>query len=221
MPTQTADLFLVEELDDAGRTSVLAEDQLTALRAVADWIKSYVIQPHRDLGRAGPVCPYVPGALERRKLWLAPERVGEANTSDVVELMTAYRSLFLDTEPADGADADRAAIIVVFTDLPAARAQELFADVLQEIAVRAYAEDGILYGPFYEGHQGSALHNPEFRPFRSPVPFMFVRHGVVGDWPFFLDKEDWLSMYADRFRESAVHALAAELRGQPSRVARD
>ena len=50
MPTQTTDLFLLEDLEDAGRTSELAESDLAALRAVADWIKTYVVKPHKDLG---------------------------------------------------------------------------------------------------------------------------------------------------------------------------
>src|SRR6266508_4637309 len=74
MPTQTTDLFLLEDLEDAGKTSELAESDLDALHAVADWIKSYVVKPHKDLGRAGPVCPFVPGALERRTLGLLPSR---------------------------------------------------------------------------------------------------------------------------------------------------
>ena len=61
MPTQTTDLFLLEDLEDVGKTSELAESDLDALHAVADWIKSYVVEPHEDLGRAGPVCPFVPG----------------------------------------------------------------------------------------------------------------------------------------------------------------
>jgi hypothetical protein len=72
--TQTTDLFLLEDLEDVGKASELAERELTALQAVADWIKTYVTRPHKDLGRAGPVCPFVPGALERRTLWLAPEQ---------------------------------------------------------------------------------------------------------------------------------------------------
>ena len=74
MPKQTTNLFLLEDLEDVSRTSELAESDLDALRAVADWIKTFVARPHKDLGRAGPVCPFVPGALERKALWLAPER---------------------------------------------------------------------------------------------------------------------------------------------------
>jgi uncharacterized protein DUF6875 len=221
MPTQTTDLFLLEDLEDVGRTSELAESDLHALRGVADWIKAFVVRPHEDLGRAGPVCPFVPGALERKTLWLAPEQIADRSVSAVVELMNGYKSLFLDAQPTDGDDAKYKVIVVVFTDLPADRAQGVFDDVLQQLAAPSYAEDGIAYGPFYEGNEGTAIYNSGFRPFQSPVPFLFVRHTVISDWKFFLDDEDFLNLWARRFKESAVHALAEELRRLPWRVGRD
>jgi hypothetical protein len=221
MPAQTTNLFLLEDLEDLGRTSELAQSDLDALRALADWIKTYVVKPHKDLGRAGPVCPFVPGSLERKTLWLAPEQIADRDVPDIVELVNGYQRLFLDAQPIDGDDADYRVIVVVFTDLSAARAQGLFADVLQHLAVPSYAEDGIVFGPFYEGHEGTAIYNSSFRPFQSPVPFLFVRHGVIGDWKFFLDSQDWLNLWARRFGESGVHALAEELRRLPWRVGRD
>ncbi len=221
MPAQTTNLFLLEDLEDVGRTSELAESDLDALHAVADWIKTYVVKPHKDLGRAGPVCPFVPGALERKTLWLAPEQIADRDVPDVVELINGYQRLFLDAQPTDGDDANYKVIVVVFTDLSADRAQGVFDDVLQHLAVPSYVEDGIVFGPFYEGHEGTAIYNSSFRPFRSPVPFLFVRHGVISDWKFFLDNEDWLNLWARRLGESAVHALAEELRRLPWRVGRD
>jgi hypothetical protein len=53
------------------------------------------------------------------------------------------------------------------------------------------------------------------------VPFLFVRHGVISDWKFFLDNEDLLNLWARRFGESAVHALAEELRHLPWRAGRE
>ena len=113
MPTQTTDLFLLEDLEDVGRTSELAEGDLDALHAVADWIKTFVVRPHEDLGRAGPVCPFVPGALERKTLWLSPEQIADRGVPHVVELMNGYKSLFLDAEPTDGDDAKYKVIVVV------------------------------------------------------------------------------------------------------------
>jgi hypothetical protein len=221
MPAQTTNLFLLEDLEDVGRTSELGESDLDALHAVADWIKTYVVKPHKDLGRAGPVCPFVPVALERKTLWLAPEQIAVRDVPDVVELINGYQRLFLDAQPTDGDDATYKVIVVVFTDLSADRAHGVFDDVLQQLAVPSYVEDGIVFGPFYEGHEGTAIYNSSFRPFRSPVPFLFVRHGVISDWKFFLDNEDWLDLWARRFGESAVHALAEELRRLPWRVGRD
>jgi hypothetical protein len=221
MPTHTTDLFLLEDLEDVGRTSELAEGELTALQAVADWIKTYVVRPHKDLGRAGPVCPFVPGSLERKTLWLAPEQIADQDGPEVVELMDGYKRLLLDTRPTDGDDTKYKVIVVVFTDLPADRAQGVFDDVLQHLAVPSYAEHGILFGPFHERFEGTAIYNSNFRPFRSPVPFLFVRHGVISDWKFFLDNEDLFNLWARRFGESAVHALADELRRFHGRAAPD
>jgi hypothetical protein len=221
MRAQTTDLLLLDDLEDVGKTNELAEGDLDVLHAIAGWIKTYVVTPHKDLGRAGPVCPFVPGALERRTLWLAPEQITDQDVPAVVELINGYKSLFLDAEPTDGDDANYKVIVVVFTDLSADRAQGVFDEVLQQVAVPSYVKDGIVFGPFYEGNEGTAIYNPSFRPFQSPVPFLFVRQGVISDWKFFLDEENWLNLWARRFGEAAVHALAEELRRLPWRARRD
>jgi hypothetical protein len=131
-----------------------------------------VVKPHKDLGRAGTICPFVPGSLERKTLWLAPEQIGDRDVPEVVELMSGYQSLLLDTRPTDGDDVISNVIVLVFSDLPADRAQGVFDDVLQHLAVPSYAEHGILFGPYYEGHDGTAIHNSNLRPFQSPVPFL-------------------------------------------------
>ncbi len=198
MPAQTtpaqANLFLLDDLEDVGRTRVLAEGDLDALRAVGEWIKTFVVKPHEDLGRAGTVCPFVPGSLERKTLWLAPEQIADRDVPEVVELMSGYKRLLLDTRPTEGDDVIYNVVVVVFTDLSADRAQDVFDDVLQHLAVPSYVEDGILFGPYYDGNEGTAIYNSSFRPFQSPVPFLFVRHGVTSDWKFFLDEEEWFKL---------------------------
>jgi hypothetical protein len=221
MPTQTTDLFLFEDLEDVRRTSELAESDLDALHAVAEWIQTFVARPHEDLGRAGPVCPFVPGALERKTLWLAPEQIADRSVPQLVELMNGYKNLFLSAQPTGVDGADYKVIVVVFTELSTDRAQGVFDDVLEHLAVPSYVEDGIVFGPFYEGNAETAIYNADFRPFQSPVPLLFVRQGVISDWKFFLDNQDWLNYWAHRFGESAVHALAEELRRLPWRARRD
>jgi len=218
---QAANLFLLEDLDDSKRTRKLAERDLVALRVTANWISTFVGRPHKDLGRAGAVCPYVPAAREHKTIWLAPERIADRSVLDIVQLMSGYKKLFLDAQPIEGDDANYKSIVVVFTDLPAERAKDLFDEVLQHLGVPFYAEDGLVLGGFYERNEGAAIYNSSFRPFTPPVPFLLMRHAVISDWKFFLDKEDWLNRWARRFQGSGVQTLADELRRLPWRARRD
>ena len=220
MPAQTA-IFLLEDLEQAAETSELAGSDIDALRATAEWINTFIVKPHEDLGRAGPVCPFVPKSLEYRTVWLAPERIADRQVPDVVQLLADYRRLLLDRGAPEGDGAGFEVIVVVFTDLSAERAQDVFGEALAQLAVPAYVEDGIVFGPFYQGNDGTAIYNPSFRPFQSPVPFLFVRHGVVGDWKFFLDQPEWFDRWARRFGERGTHALADELRRLPWNARQD
>jgi hypothetical protein len=163
----------------------------------------------------------VPGALERKTLWLVSEHIADRSVPDVVQLINRYKTQFLHTQPTVGDGASYKVIVVIFTDLSADRAKGLFGDVLKEVAVPSYVEDGILFGPFYEGNEGTAIYNSGFRPFQSPAPFLFVRHGVISDWKFFLDDDDWLNRWAHRYGGSGARALAEELRRLPWRARRD
>jgi hypothetical protein len=215
--TPTAELFLLEDLADPGRTSGLGERDFAALRSIADWIQTYVLEAHPELvGHGGTVCPFLPVSVERKRLWLAPERIADLELSEVVELMSGYKRRLLEAEPPDG-DATYDVIAVLFTDLPADQAHGVFDEVAQQLGVPSYVEDGVLFGPYYEGNEATAIYNPSFRPFESPVPFLFVRHGVVDDWKFFLDNDEWLELWAQRYGSSGAEALAAELRRLPWR----
>jgi len=218
---ETTNLFLPEELQYNGRARTLAHSDLSALRVVADWAKTFVARPHKNLGRAGPVCPFVPPAFEHGTLKLAAERIGGRGLPDVVQLINGYKKLFLNIQSDHDADANFKSVLIVFTDLSADRAKGFFDDVLQHLGAPSYVEDGLVLGGFYERNDGAAIYNPNFRPFTAPVPFLLMRHAVISDWKFFLDNEDWLDLWARRYGESAVRALAEELRRLPWRARRD
>lgn len=218
---QLPNLFLLEDIEDAGKTRELPESDRNALHAVAEWTRTFVARPHKDLGRAGPVCPFVPVALDHKTLWLAAERSAGRSASDVIQLVEGYKRLLLSAQPVDGDEANYKSIVVVFTDLPAAHAKDFLGGVLQQISVPSYAGDGLVMGPFYEGNDGTALYNPSFRPFTSPVPLLLMRRAVISDWKFFLNNEEWLRLWARRYGEAGVEALASVVRSLPWRASRD
>jgi hypothetical protein len=167
---------LLRHRPGTSRTSKLADSDLDSLRRVTGWIKTFIIEPDKELGRPGPVCPFVPGSLERKALWLAPEHMGNQSVTDLVQLVNDYNALLLRAQPSD-ADAKP-----------------------------AYADDGVVQGQFHERNEGSAVRNPDFHPFMAPAPFLLMRLAVTGDWVFFLDNPDGFNTWARRWGDSAVQA---------------
>ena len=178
-PAETTHLFLLEELEDVSRTSELPQGDLEALRTVADWTKSFIVEasrgsrPRRARTVPSCLCPW-----QAKTLWLAPEHVDDRSAADVAGLVSGYQRLFLGARPADGDDAIYKAIVVVFTDLPPDQAGGLFDDVLKDLAVPSYVEDGFVMGGSYAGNEAGAIYNASFRPFTSPVPFLLIRQAV-------------------------------------------
>ena len=213
MPAQSTNLFLLQDLENSSRTRKLADSDLRALHSVANWVKTFVAGPNKNLGRAGPVCPFVPRACERKTLWLAPEQVANQSVPDLVQLVSGYKRLLLRAHPIEGDEANYKAILIVFTDVSADRAKEYLDDVqIQRLKRLSYAEDGVVLGEFHERNEGAAIRNLSFQPFKAPMPFLLMRLAVISDWMFFLDNKDWLTFWARRFGESAVQALAEKLR---------
>jgi hypothetical protein len=93
---------------------------------------------HEDLGRPDPSVPSWPGPWNAGSLWLAPEQIADRSAPAVVELMSGYTRRFVNAQPTDGDDARYKVIVIVFTDLSADRAQGVFDDVLQDLAVPSY-----------------------------------------------------------------------------------
>ena len=135
--------------------------------------------------------------MERKTLWLTPEQIADRGVPHVVELMNGSKSLFLDAEPTDGDDANYKVIVIVFTDLSADRAQGAFDEPLtpssSSLQFRRMSKMESCSAVLQRGNKGAAIYNSSFRPFQSPVPFLFVRQGVISDWKFFLGNQNWLN----------------------------
>src|SRR5689334_10393489 len=103
MPAQAANLFLLEDLQYISGTRELAESDRNALRAVADWTKTFVARPHKDLGRDG-LWPW-----NMRPFGLL---LNGAPAGAVIQLIDGYKQLLLGAKPVDGDDANYKSIVV-------------------------------------------------------------------------------------------------------------
>jgi hypothetical protein len=214
-------------------------DAMSPLKCVADWIRSFLAHPHPHLGRKGTVCPFVPVALGLDTVWMA--EMGETTPSfeQISAIITDYRNIFLETEPKNGPEAINKAFLVVFPSLTNhGRDGAAIIDKVQAHLKKYFVEMGLMLGEFHAANETPGLRNPDFRPLRSPIPMLAIRHMVESDLPFLIRttyppllRSTFLRSYLfrlggtlseDKFNEALNGLISAEvaLASRPDEISR-
>ncbi|WP_157489586.1 DUF6875 domain-containing protein [Lysobacter sp. Root916] len=152
------------------------------LPTIVSWVREFLAQPHPELGRTGPVCPFTPLALGLDTIWLTEVADAEPDPERMAELIAHYRGLFLEIEPRSGAAAVNKSILIVFPNLGVDGASVV--DRIQAENKGGFVELGLMLGEFHAHNSSPGLRNPDFFPLRSPVPMLAIRHMVESDLPF-------------------------------------
>lgn len=202
------DVVLVEAAD------LLTEPphpELADIRArlldVLAWAREYLCEPHPELGRRGPVCPYAQGSLDRGVFYLATHRGAVVDADELDGRLAVYRDWFTRLEPTHAPAAQFKTILVTLPDLPAEAANGIV-DRAQARLKAAYTAQGLMIGEFHDGPPDKGgLWNDAFRPLRSPVPLLAIRHMVVSDFPFLAGDPTTLTNYLERFADAGPPAL--------------
>ncbi|WP_051859557.1 DUF6875 domain-containing protein [Streptomyces xanthophaeus] len=170
---------------------------------VHEWAARYLCQPHPDLGRSGPVCPYMPTSLALGQFHVASYTSSQGSCSSVLEAVEACRVMLLarsaDKAPGHGErrrSALHTTVVLTFPYLRSKPAEGLVEEVQRRAKTR-FVRDGLMIGEFHPGPPPApGLHNPAFRPLASPMPLIALRHMVAGDAPFLRDDP----VHADAYR---------------------
>lgn len=177
---------------------------LRCLSKTAEWVKNFLAKPHPNLGRPGAVCPFAPRALKLNTVWLAEIRTEGMSQAQIEQIVYRYRDQFLELEPNSGEQAFYKAIILVFPDVSEEDAPELI-DGIQQKLKPFFVEQGLMIGEFHQRNETPGLHNPNFRPLRSPIPMLAIRFMAETDLPFLERLTDepqlrvrYLQAYLDR-----------------------
>jgi hypothetical protein len=187
------------------------KNRVNCVSNITDWINTFLAKPHPDLGRSGPVCPFVPRAIQLDTIWVGVIRTQDQTmplAQQLYETVQRYRDIFLELEPAEGELALYKAILLAFPDVDHSRFAVI--DQVQKQLKPFFVEEGLMLGEFHMQTEAGGLHNPEFRPLRSPVPMLAIRFMVEADLPF-LDSEEmpvelrtrYLEAYLKRFGNSS------------------
>ena len=176
---------------------------------ILHWVREFLAQPHPDVGRAGPVCPFSPAALAMDTIWLSEIEDPAPDRARIVDLILQYRDRFLEIEPREGPMSLNKTILVVFPHL-GPDAATMIDDVQAELK-SSFVEHGLMLGEFHSENESPGLRNPDFRPLRSPVPMLAIRHMVESDLPFLRRSIDAPSVRASYLR-SYLRRLGATVR---------
>ena len=183
------------------------------MRATIKWIREYVVMPHRELGRPGPVCPFVMPALRLQCVWIS---VVEDVVSDIVcvcSVLNHFMTLYNTTEQTAGSDSKLRTFIVVFPAIGGSGSSELMKRVHTAMKP-SVVEQGLMLGEFYPCNTSPGVRNPSFFPLRSPVPLFVLRHMVPGDLVFLTKPTDppaWRVQFIRQYMKTCENELSSDL----------
>ena len=211
--------FLLTEDELSGRLPAPARPYRRHLRTVADWARDYLTNPHPELGRSGPVCPYAGASLKKRLFYLTVQAAGprSLDRTAVADAVARYRDWFADLAPNEEPARQFKTILILFPEVPAADAPDVI-DATQAALKQSFVDTGLMIGQFHPlPPADGGLWNAEFRPLRCPVPLLAIRHMVPTDLPFLVHDPRLLDGYRrvfgdrlpERQRIELGHALAS------------
>jgi len=151
------------------------------------YFRSFLAKPHPSVGRKGPVCPFVPKALQLDTINLSVVRTSSIPKpelrSTLTELLVDYIPKFEALEPTTGRQRQFKTVVFVFPDVDIRDAHDII-DGAQLDSKSEFVSRGLMVGEFHAANNASGLRNPNFFPLRTPFPSLAIRHMVPGDLAF-------------------------------------
>jgi hypothetical protein len=215
-PPSTDVRYLVR-LSELGSPSVaIPALHLAALHRLTAWIRDFLCHPHAEVGRPGAVCPYTGPALDKDLLFFAAPAIPEPDDRTLERIALDLCRWFLEIEPRTGHAAQLKACLIILPELAEARAADLVERVQKKL-LSDFVAEGLMIGQFYPQCNSGGLWNPAFRPLRSPIPLLGMRHMVATDVPFLRSDprnfEVYLRLFGDRI-PAPLEAMAKEAMAQ-------
>jgi hypothetical protein len=189
----------------------LAECNTTALSdavhaQVRAWIEQFIMQPHPDLGRSGPVCPFAKLAYDAESIYASSIAATPLAFEQLVELAVRLPATYKQIMAAHNLSPLLFALIVVLPEMaPEKYAQ--FVDLTQAIAKPVFMRAGLMIGEFHPASRVPGIHSPNFHPMTSAVP-AFVIRAIAPHDVLFIDRPN--SPVA--FRINEIESLLAATR---------
>ena len=181
-----ADFFTADEV------RALPLDGSHELVRIVDWCETFLGKPSGLVGRSGNVCPFVPEAMMRGSIKFAVVALTERGVgavAEIEEMIDACRDHFLGREGVDGRIDIFGSMVLIFPDVTNEEAPMVI-DPSQRELKPSFVREGLMLGEFHPFSPTPGLRNRSFRPLRSPIPLLAIRHMVESDVDFLMAPKD-------------------------------
>ena len=201
-------LMPMSQIGAIGACPHFAAGTADAYKLLGSWVKSYLMVSHPELGRSGAVCPFTPQAFR-----LDTIRIGvcDATSLDRASVLAGMRRCFQEFKqiPCSASMKHFRTVIVGFPKLGDAAGLETLAAVQGRLKFHSLLR-GLMVGLFHASTDAPGLWNPEFRPLRSPIPVLAIRHLVANDAPFAARHPLLVPSYVARYPVAGSKKLLAQ-----------
>lgn len=171
------------------------------------WATEYLCEPHENLGRTGPVCPFTGPSIAHRHFWAGFIDGTDIDQDRMKAVADDLFEIFPDLPPTTGADSTLKAVLAVFPDIT----DFGIIDRVQDEGKANFVKEGLMLGQFYPGCTVSGLRNKDFYALDAPLPMLAVRRMVGSDFPFLVSRRDWILSYLKEFAPTVPFAVRSSI----------
>lgn len=165
---------------------------------VLEWVEYTVSMPHPDLGRPGPICPFVAPSVRRDALYLiVHDEVDGHSKEGVRQIIRDYKARFLSALSDGSPEQIYNTLLVIYPNIPPQQAP--LVDTIARELKTEFVQQGLMLGEFHKHSRIEGVHNPDFHPMVSPYPMLVIRHMSVHDILFLHQEKIWFDAYNARF----------------------
>jgi hypothetical protein len=170
----------------------------THFEQIDTWLHETIARPDPRLGRTGPVCPFVPAALNAEAIQFSFRYdIGDdGHLREVLEEEMADFESESKPLPRSGVSLESRLVVLPALGPDGWHRLDLVYESLKNTAVAG----GLMAGQFHPLCEEGAIHNSGFRVSRSPVALLAIRRMAPHDVLFLHERADWFESYDRRFR---------------------
>ncbi|MDE1181004.1 DUF6875 domain-containing protein [Paraburkholderia sp.] len=157
-----------------------------AFAAGFDWLSKFIMEPHPDLGRRGPVCPFARPSHSEGSMVFCVWDVGNLGFDLYIDILKAIPDLYQRLLQTKKGQARIFSVCIFLTGLDESQYSHYIDEAHSQVKPD-FMDAGLMLGEFHPLSTAGGAHSDSFRPMRSSVP-MFVIRSISHHDILFIDR---------------------------------